>query len=378
MKMSTFGPVSASPQELLATASKALLELRTVPKLLVVFTPPAEDPRPILASLRSLGDIPLVGATNGGAAFTQRGVTQDGVVGAFIGGENVKVECQPMLQLSHGLRSSVSQAFASIQPGDLPGHSVLVLADALACDGEALVKEIKQWIPSTWPLFGGFAGENRTQSRSRLFFNDTLIQDGAVIAYINDQSAPMVRARHGFAAIEGSREMKVTESEGNTVVSLDHQPAMEVYQEELARLQLLREGESFLDAATRHSLGIRSLWGEKLKIRRPIGTTGHSLVFVGSIPLGSSVRLVRSTPARMAKVSKQMISEVLAEKDAATLIIDCAVRWKLLGHMNQKQVEADLLESQGPVLGFTSYGEIAKYPGEMDCFYNMSTIAAAW
>ena len=169
MKMSTFGPVSSSPLELEAAASKALLELNAAPKLLLLFAPSTADPWSIIATLRSLVDVPLVGATNGGAAFTERGVTQDGVVGAFIGGESVKVECQPLYQLSRGIRPAVSQAFAAIQPGDQPGHSVLVLADALSCDGEALVKEIKQWVPSYWPLFGGFAGENHALSRSRIF-----------------------------------------------------------------------------------------------------------------------------------------------------------------------------------------------------------------
>lgn len=382
MNMSTFGPVPPFREDIVSAAHKALSELGGQPKLVILFAPSSADQQMIISSVRTVADIPLVGATNGGAAFTEKGITVDGVVGAFIGGESVSVNCQPVRKISKNIRSAVAAALSSVAPGERPGHAVFVLADALACDGEVLIKEIKQSVPSDWPVFGGFAGDSWQFSRTRVFFNDTVFDDGAVIVYINDERAPAVRSRHGFAPVEESREMKVTGSDGNVVTTLDGKPALDVYTAELERLGLIHEGESFIQAAARYSLGIRSLWGEKLKIRTPMTASESGVVFAGAVPQGATVRVVCSSGEKMIEAAGQMMRDVVNTLDgvqpSAVIVVDCAVRWKLLNDRYHEQIEALISASRAPLIGFASYGEIAKCPGAMDGFHNTTSVAAVW
>jgi hypothetical protein len=63
---------------------------------------------------------------------------------------------------------------------------------------------------------------------------------------------------------------------------------------------------------------------------------------------------------------------------SAVIVIDCAVRWKLLAARYGEQLDALLAANRAPLIGFASYGEIAKCPGAMDGFHNTTSVAAVW
>lgn len=381
MKMTTFGPVSAAGDDLSAAVKEAIMRFGAFPRLVILFIPASADGGKIVSCVRSVTDLPLAGATIGGAAFTENGITTDGIVGAVIGGESVSASCLPVTHISSGLHSAVASALSGVVPGSRPGHAVFVLSDAFACDGEALIKEVRQGIPSDWPVFGGFAGDSWRFVRTSVICRDDVFSDGAVIVYINDDHAPSVRARHGFMPAEGSREMKVTSAEGNLVAELDGRPAAEAYREELVRLGLMNEGESFIHAAAKYSLGIRSLWGEKLKIRTPLSESSSGIVFAGAVMQGSGVRVVVSSPEMMIDAAGHMMTDVigsLGDDPSAVIVIDCAGRWNLLADRYAEQISAFVSGSRAPLIGFASYGEIAKSQGAMDGFHNTTSVAAAW
>jgi hypothetical protein len=382
MKMSTFGPVRGSKLTVTQAAKQSLSELGMEPKLAIIFTPIEANQQEIIAAIRSLTQAPIIGATSGGAVFTDKGISAGEVAGAFIGGEYLSVSCCAAKDMKSGMRTSVAHALSKITPMKHTGHALFVLSDAFAGDGETLIKEIKNLVPIHWPIFGGFAGDGWKFEKSKVIFNDEVFENGAVFAYINDMGVPSIGVRHGFEAVEGGEDMKVTDAEGNTVKKINDRPAAEVYMEQLIKLSLAKAGDNFIQSAANYPLGIKIPWGEKLKIRTPMSSAGGDVTFAGAIPKGSRVSIVRSDTDKMITAAKNMMSDTVAamrgKQPTAQIVVDCAGRWKTLGQRYPEQINAFKEGMNHPLIGFASYGEIAKYSGSLEGFHNTTTVTALW
>lgn len=66
-------------------------------KLVMLFEPDSANHASLYASVRRLCGAPVIGCTTGGAGFTERGVTESGIVGTFLGGDD-------LLRLRVGIR----------------------------------------------------------------------------------------------------------------------------------------------------------------------------------------------------------------------------------------------------------------------------------
>ena len=96
---------------------------------------------------------------------------------------------------------------------------------------------------------------------------------------------------HGWNEVAGP--FKVTESEGNVIVSLDWKPAFEVYRQ-VVESHCKREftSENFFEIAKSYPFGINKLATEKI-IRDPIQVNQQqSLICVGDVPQESYVHIM--------------------------------------------------------------------------------------
>ncbi len=384
MKMVTFGPVASATALVTAALKDAIGELGEPAKLVVLYTPIELDFRGLLKRARMVAEAPVVGATTGGAAFTEHGVTSDGVVGAVLGGDDVDVQ----VALARGLRSNLRGALATAVRGLKPAFpmvSPLVLVDAFACDGEQLVDVLGKTSPVHWRYFGGFAGDCQTHRGTKVLFNDDAYEDAAVVAAISTTSKARMGVRHGFTVPGGAREFTVTATAGNAIQELDGHPAANVYREELGRMGVqLREDNNLLSQLVRQSLGVKSPFGEGLKVRTPLGLGADgSISLGGSIPVGSIVRVIEATPDAIIDAAAKLTADTIqpaAEGSAvrARFIVDCGVRRLILGDRYGEQIQAFQGRTKHPFIGFASYGEIARYGGSVQGFHNASAVTTLW
>ena len=375
MELTTVGPVR--PSEVSAAVERAA---GPDTKLVVAYLPIESDHGAVLRSIRAATDAPVVGATTGGAAFTERGHTRDGVVMGLLAGDDLDVATAVARNLSDGVDEAIAQAVDSFPRTRRRKMAVLTLADAFATDGEALVSALRSATPLHCSHFGGTAGDNWSFSGTRVFHGTEVIEGGAVLAGIFTDTPLTMGVRHGWCAAAEGRELLVTKSDGNKLVELDGMPALEVYTAELVRLGLLARGEDPLPVMATFELGAKTPFGKELKIRAPLGAEGQAVVLASSLPERSLVRVVQTDADALIEAASNLEADVTADlpRRHGKLVFDCAARLQLLGDRYPEQVAAFRGRGDHPILGMACYGEIARFRGSVEGFHNTTAVIAAW
>jgi len=386
MDIVSIGPVAGGPVELqqqMSTVAKRL----SGNKLAFLFLPFDSDHGALLRAAEQGLGAPVVGATTGGAAFTERGWTRNEPVAAVIGGADVAFEVgvapmlggDPMAAIAEGVRPVVAAArnYAN------RSHALITLADAFACDGEVLLSAITEATPPHWRLFGGTAGDDWRFSGSRVFANGEVYEGAAVMVGLFSDAVPSLVSRHGWCAAKGSQDLTVTGVEGNRLLTLNGEPAASVYRGELERLGLLRRGEDLVPVMAKYELGAKTVFGNELKIRSPLGVGADGSVQLASgLSSGTVVRVVTAEPDRLIDAAKELSRRALEPLAGSAvrgaLVFDCAARLQLLGDRYHEEVAAFLGGRSFPLVGMACYGEIARFGGSIEGFHNTTAVMAAW
>jgi hypothetical protein len=328
-----------------------------------------------------------VGATTGGAAFTERGVTRHQPVAAVIGGPGVAFEVGVATGLDTNLARAVTDAVrpvvAAARGYTSRSHLLLTLADAFACDGETLLWTVADAVPPHWRMFGGTAGDDWRFQGSKVFARGEVLDRAAVLVGLFTEGAPSLVTRHGWCAAEGSREITVTATEGNRLLTLDGEPAAKAYRTELERLGLMRPGEDVVPVMAKYLLGARTVFGNELKIRGTLGVGDDGSVQLASaLPLGTVVRVVTADAdgliAAATDLSRRALEPLAGSAVRGALVFDCAARLQLLGDRYSEQVAAFQGGRSFPMVGMACYGEIARFGGSIEGFHNSTAVMAGW
>ena len=384
LRLVSFGPVEGGPFRFASAIRAAVAELGDTPKLVIVYLPilPAAELRAYLAAAASAArGATIVGATTGGAAFTEHGVTRTGAVGAVLGGD-VSIRTADARHVHEEGPRALHRALESLDIGSARSPSMLVLMDAYAIDGEALVSALREHTPIGCRCFGGTAGDDWSFDRTFVFHDGEVLSSAAVFVLIESPSKMAMDVLHGFCPAPGARDMLITDIEGSVLRSLDDRPAADVYLEELDRLGLIRPGEDPVRALFRAEIGIATPFGEHLKIRAPLGIgPDRSITLAGSLPPWRSVRVVVATPNQLVNAAEQLADRVRRRVGAplrGALVFDCAARMKLLETHFETETQAFAGSSRAPTLGIASYGEIAKFGGNVEGFHNTTAVMVGW
>lgn len=386
MDIVSVGPVTGGPAQLKQEMKRVAGNIRGE-KLGIIFLPIDADHAAYLkAAEQGLGG-PVVGATTGGAAFTERGITQTGAVAAVLAGQGLSfgisvaqhVGDDPVSEIRHAVRPLVEEARSYSDRY----HALLTLADPYSCDGETLLAALADSVPPHWRLFGGTAGDDWGFAGTRVFARGEVFERAAILIGLFTDSAPSLATRHGFCVADKSCEFTVTAVDGPRLLTLNGDPASIVYQAELRRLGLLRDGDDPMPVMAQYELGARTVFGNELKIRAPlaVGTDG-SVQLASALPVGTVVRVVTADADRLigaaTELSKRALEPLASSAVRGALVFDCAARLRLLGDRYQEQVSAFLGGRNFPMVGMACYGEIARFGGSVEGFHNSTAVMAAW
>ena len=176
--------------------------------------------------------------------------------------------------------------------------------------------------------------------------------------------------------------MLITEIDGSVLRALNGRPALDVYLEELFRLGLVGPDEDVVRALFRYEIGTVTPFGEQLKIRAPLAVDkSGAITLAGSLPAGHHVRVVVATPKQLVSAAEQLATRVRRRIGAplrGALVFDCAARMRLLERHFEDETRAFAGASHSPTLGFASYGEIAKFGGNVEGFHTTTAVMVGW
>lgn len=366
----------------LANSVREKLGDRT-PDVLIVFASPEYDYSELLEAIRENCKSPILlgcssagefsGCSTGNASASIMAISSDEIL------FNARV--------GTGLRTNRASAISQILPvftaddhTGYPYRSALVLTDALAGYADELIHEITVETRGTYQLFGGGAADDAKFHQTHVFFGTRAFADAVVVLEILSKKPVGLGVRHGWQP--SGDTLRVTEAQGNRLISLNATPAGDIFAQHAERIGQTFNRDDPLPFFLHNVIGIDTGDGYKLRVPLSLNADG-SVSCAAEVPAGATVRIMTSSvdsaceAARLA--SQAAIDGLHGEKHAGSLIFDCAATRLRLGQDfgDELKAVAATLGSEN-FAGCNTYGQIARTEGQFSGFHNCTAIVFAF
>jgi len=268
------------------------------------------------------------------------------------------------------LDAAVAEAFSGI---DCTNKTCFVFVDGLSKRIASLVEGLFNNLGLMPRYIGGGAGSLSFVAKPCLFTNQGLVGGAGVIA-VSDGVAG-IGVAHGWQPV--STSIKVTEAQGNRVISLNWEPAFDIYKQAVRQHSHVDfEATPFFDIAKAYPLGITKLDAEMI-VRDPIMTEGDHLICVGEVPEGSYIYILNGDLKSLVKGAKTAReaawnSNPTAPADQTVFFIDCISR--VLFMEDDFPRELEVVADGHPMFGALTLGEIANTGDAYLEFYNKTAV----
>ena len=366
-----------------AAAARGAMETRSDAQLLVVFCSGAYDLEALSGGIASeAGGTPLIGCSTSGEIATA-GPSDASVVVVAIGGPGFSVATGSATESSGNLRQATASAVETCMGAiERRAHSViLLLTDGLGGDQMEVVRGAYGVVGAEIPLVGGCAGDDLKMKCTHQLFGDAVLRDSVVAAAVSSDAPIGIGVKHGWRRV--GDPMLVTSSSGNRVLTLDDQPALDVYLRRLGPPAAVYENpDAFTRFALTHPLGISRRSGEEVRFVAEAGYADRSLGCIAGVPQGGLAWIMEGDENSVLEATDSACAEAIAELEGRApiglLAFDCIARRAVLGDAGiAREIEQIAAFAGGaPVAGFYTYGEIARTNG-MRGFHNQTLVVLA-
>jgi two-component sensor histidine kinase len=222
------------------------------------------------------------------------------------------------------------------------------------------------------PIFGGTSSDYFHFEANYQIMDDCVYSDTIVLAFVEAETLFGLGMAHGFSTT--TKRALITKASGHIVHELDGRPAVEVCSE-------------LLDVPIEH-LGDGIIWFSQF----PFGTVdvyGNSLLHVpecvlpdGSIQFGPLMRndqvltLMRATPDDIVRAGLSSYNNAVRQgglkKPSLAFMFSCALRRRLMGDDEWKEMDLLRRKAKIPVCGFYTFGEQGISPDGLPVYSNQS------
>lgn len=270
----------------------------------------------------------------------------------------------------------VASTFKGVDRPSLPYRSALVMTDALAGHADAVVEELTVATRGNYRFFGGGAGDDGRFQKTHVFSGTQAFTDAIVALELQTEQPLGVGVSHGWTP--AGPGLRVTESQGSMLVSLNGAPAVE------AMVEHARATSQKFDEKDPMSFFLHNILGVKAdghyRLRVPLGVNADgSINCAADIPNGSIVHVMKTTNASAVQAAEQATRSALealgGRRPAAALVFDCVATRLRLGNAfdNELKACAELLQP-ARFVGCNTYGQIARAEGQFSGFHNCTAV----
>jgi len=256
--------------------------------------------------------------------------------------------------------------------------SMFIFTDGLAEGINNLIDNIFSVFGLNINYFGGGAGSlEQLTSSPCIFSNIGLLKNNAIIVSCNMHSG--LGVKHGWNKI--SEAIHITESESNTIKTIDWEPAYTIYKNIVETHSGKHiDKDNFFEIAKAYPFGISKYNGEMV-VRDPIFINENDeIICVGEVPQNSIVNILHGTNEGLINAAKTARIEAEksfndSTKQKSLFLIDCISRVLFLGDKFSEELDV-VYNDAYPLFGILSIGEIANTGNNFLEFYNKTTVAA--
>ncbi|MEW6456295.1 MAG: FIST N-terminal domain-containing protein [Acidobacteriota bacterium] len=352
-------------------AEKALSQMgEETPNLTVVFSSIQFDLPKLLKGVKSIiSKAPLIGCSTGGEIDFSGG-HKGSVVVATLKSDKIKIITSKSERISQNSRKAgeeLAKSFISSIPERERG-TLIVFPDGLTGNGTEIIRGIYDILGANRNIIGGGACDEWKLKRTYQFFNDQLLSDSIVGAYLDSNIKIGYGVKHGFKP--SGEPILVTKAKGNILQELSNKPAVNAYLEyfnlTLNKVGLEKLGR--MKEANFYPLGVPEMRDEYRIIHVIDRNPDGSITCASEIPEGSIINIMETTKEELLDAAReaamQAVSMVKKRKIKAGLIFDCISRPLILKKDNQKEIESvkEIIGEDVPLAGFYTYGEIGRCP----------------
>jgi hypothetical protein len=255
-------------------------------------------------------------------------------------------------------------------------RSALVLTDALAGYADDFLQQLTVLTAGAYRFFGGGAGDDAQFRQTHVFCGTEAIPDAAVALEILSNKPIGVGVRHGWQP--ASPPLRVTQSHGLRLVSLDAAPAVESFQEHAEATAQRFDPADPLPFFLHNVLGVAAGGGYKLRV--PLGVEPDGAVACAAdVPEGATAHIMGATSASAvtaaAEATQAALQQLGGRRPRVALLFDCvATRLRLGKEFGLELQSVQRLLGDAPCVGFNTYGQIARVEGQFSGFHNCTAV----
>ncbi len=250
--------------------------------------------------------------------------------------------------------------------------SIITLIDGLSQHIDPFIELLYDHIGPDKPVAGGGAGSLELVQKPCLFTNQGVLTDAALIIGLPYPSE--IGIAHGWHQMAGP--FLVTKSQGNTIQTLNYEPAFKVYRETIESYSDKRfDQNEFFTIAKSFPFGLENL-DQEILIRDPITEEDGSLVCVGGIPEHAMVYIMQGDEETLLNAAQEITKSSDYSERVTTLIFDCISRGLYLGNQFKKELTniCSNFPQHSDLVGALTLGEIASSPWGPIQFLNKTIV----
>ena len=270
----------------------------------------------------------------------------------------------------------VVNSFRGLRDGAAPYRSALVMTDALAGHTDALVEELTLRTAGNYRFFGGGAGDDGLFQQTHVFAGRQAFSDAVVALEILSDKPVGIGVAHGWEPTGPG--LRVTESEGMKLISLNGLPAFDAFSDHARRTGQAFDRTNPMPFFLHNVLGIQGPQGYRLRVPLSVQQDG-SVLCAADVPEGSLVHVMKTSNASALQAARAATTAAVqaleGNRPGAAIVFDCVATRLRLGGVFEDELAAvaRLLEPAGFV-GCNTYGQIARSEGQFGGFHNCTAV----
>ena len=342
-----------------------------LPTLAIVFI--AEDSeRDAITKLLSEKNIKIFGASTG-SNFIDEDIESGATVILLLGikPEYFRVEIKSTDSVS---TKENAEQIAKTAKAAFKQPSFLIISGGLTTDGDQIIEGVENICGKGTTIFGGLAADGLKMERTYVFTNDILTDKGLLALIFDEEKIELNGVAVGGWKPIGIDRV-ITKCDGNVVYTIDDEPA----------LSFIKRYAGLKDINADNALNFLLASNFQLQLQRenkhPVMRTpmwaninDGSIVFAGSLPQGSKVKLSLLPGFEVIDATKTEFLKYQKEEPEvdALIVFSCAGRQITLGPYVSEEIEGIKKIWDAPLAGFFCYGEIGKVVSGEHEFHNMT------